>query len=503
MYFHPSVVTREEQVRVEAMSAVGLLGALLYFTTACCADPGRGVHRKPPRGPCSYTFVLPEADHCQPSGGPAAAPPMQRDSPPLGGDESRERLQELESVLENATQWLLKLESSVQQRTPSDWLNKDRKSDPGHSVTILEIGANLLQQTAEQARKVTDVESQVLNQTSRIKAQLLETSLSTNKLEEKLLSQMKEVHKLHTWNSALETRVRDLEQKHRAEMEGMQKDRKELQHFVVQQNSTVDSLEQTLQAVSSHAVQLQRQHFQLVDKVQGLMQQISQGKAVVTKKDGPSRDCAHLRRAGHELSGVYTIFMANTTDPKKVYCDMETAGGGWTVIQQRHNGSLAFQRSWREYKMGFGNAVGEHWLGNEWVHILTSQASYSLRVELQDWDGNRAYGQYRTFRLGNERQLYRLFLGDYSGTAGPHSSLVLHETNFSTRDSDNDNCLCKCAQMLSGGWWFDACGLSNLNGIYYSAKQHLRKLNGIKWHYFRGPSYSLRSTRMMIRPVDF
>lgn len=53
------------------------------------------------------------------------------------------------------------------------------------------------------------------------------------------------------------------------------------------------------------------------------------------------------------------------------------------------------------------------------------------------------------------------------------------------------------------GWWFDACGPSNLNGMFYSAGQNHGKLNGIKWHYFKGPSYSLRSTTMMIRPLDF
>ena len=57
--------------------------------------------------------------------------------------------------------------------------------------------------------------------------------------------------------------------------------------------------------------------------------------------------------------------------------------------------------------------------------------------------------------------------------------------------------------LIISGWWFDACGPSNLNGMFYSAGQHHGKINGIKWHYFKGPSYSLRSTTMMIRPLDF
>lgn len=56
---------------------------------------------------------------------------------------------------------------------------------------------------------------------------------------------------------------------------------------------------------------------------------------------------------------------------------------------------------------GFGDPAGEHWLGNEVVHQLTSRAAYSLRVELQDWEGNEAYAQYDHFQLGSEGQLYR------------------------------------------------------------------------------------------------
>lgn len=36
---------------------------------------------------------------------------------------------------------------------------------------------------------------------------------------------------------------------------------------------------------------------------------------------------------------------------EKVFCDMKTGGGGWTVLQHRRNGSVDFHRGWRDYKM--------------------------------------------------------------------------------------------------------------------------------------------------------
>lgn len=56
---------------------------------------------------------------------------------------------------------------------------------------------------------------------------------------------------------------------------------------------------------------------------------------------------------------------------------------------------------------GFGDVLGEHWLGNEALHLLTSQGQYSLRVELKDWEGNSAHSHYDRLTLSNERQQYR------------------------------------------------------------------------------------------------
>lgn len=56
---------------------------------------------------------------------------------------------------------------------------------------------------------------------------------------------------------------------------------------------------------------------------------------------------------------------------------------------------------------GFGSVSAEHWLGNEFVYMLTSQRQYSLRVELTDWDGHKAFSQYDRFHIGSEKNKYR------------------------------------------------------------------------------------------------
>lgn len=66
----------------------------------------------------------------------------------------------------------------------------------------------------------------------------------------------------------------------------------------------------------------------------------------------------------------------------QVFCDMETSGGGWTIIQRRKSGLVSFYQDWRQYKQGFGSIRGDFWLGNEHIHRLTRQPT-RLRVELE------------------------------------------------------------------------------------------------------------------------
>ena len=209
--------------------------------------------------------------------------------------------------------------------------------------------------------------------------------------------------------------------------------------------------------------------------------------------DSSSTDCSDLFKSGHTQSGVYSV----NPDGKgsfNVYCDMRTDGGGWTVFQRRQDGSVDFYRGWNDYKSGFGRLTAEFWLGNDKIHRLTSRGS-SLRVELEDWNGVRAYAKYGRFKIGDEQAQYRLEVGSYSGTAG--DSLAYHNNMaFSTKDRDNDKYGGHCAVICTGAWWYDSCHLSNLNGKYLGEKRDSR---GAWWDHFRS-FLSLKFTEMKMKP---
>lgn len=56
---------------------------------------------------------------------------------------------------------------------------------------------------------------------------------------------------------------------------------------------------------------------------------------------------------------------------------------------------------------GFGELSGEHWLGNDIIHKLTSSQEYSLHVQLKDREGNEAFSQYEHFYIDGEENNYR------------------------------------------------------------------------------------------------
>ncbi|XP_041372502.1 techylectin-5B-like [Gigantopelta aegis] len=199
-----------------------------------------------------------------------------------------------------------------------------------------------------------------------------------------------------------------------------------------------------------------------------------------------------------ETSGIYQIVPRDNGAPINVYCEMTLDDGGWLIIQRRTDGSEDFYRTWNEYRDGFGDLNNEFWLGNAIIHRLTSQGVFDLRVDLEDFEGNRVYAQYTNFSLASEQDYFRLTVGAYSGDAG--DSLSGHAGyGFTTKDSDHDIWHVNCAQLFKGAWWYHDCHSSNLNGAYLRGN-HSTFGDGVNWYSFAGYYYSLKYSAMKIRP---
>ncbi|XP_043211916.1 microfibril-associated glycoprotein 4-like [Amphibalanus amphitrite] len=217
----------------------------------------------------------------------------------------------------------------------------------------------------------------------------------------------------------------------------------------------------------------------------------------------PPRDCSGL--PVDSPSGVYLIRPSSDSQqpPVEAYCDMDTAGGNWTVIQRRDDMTPRqdFNLGWTDYKEGFGNLTKEFWWGLEHLFQLTSSnhRRYELRIELQAFDGSQRYATYQGFRISSEEDGYTLSVSDYSGTAGNGLKYSVNE-KFSTRDRDQDGWSdVHCAQGRQGPWWYDSgCGYSNLNGRYRDGGDEDR--TGIWWYTWR-KFESLKKVEMKIRPT--
>ena len=210
------------------------------------------------------------------------------------------------------------------------------------------------------------------------------------------------------------------------------------------------------------------------------------------------RDCEAVHGRGCREDGVYTIDPGCPNNkPFQVFCDMKN--GRWIVFQSRMDGSEDFFRGWAEYVAGFGQLKGEHWLGLEKIHCLTTRRPRTeLRVDLADFEGNYKYAHYSFFSVGNSGTKYRLNIAGYTGTAG--DSLAVHNgMQFSAKDRDNDQGSENCATSWKGAWWYYSCHQSNLNGLYLSGQHNER---GVSWHHFRPGGLSQKFAQMKLRFRD-
>uniref|UniRef100_A0A147BVJ6 Putative ficolin/ixoderin n=1 Tax=Ixodes ricinus TaxID=34613 RepID=A0A147BVJ6_IXORI len=163
--------------------------------------------------------------------------------------------------------------------------------------------------------------------------------------------------------------------------------------------------------------------------------------------------CSQIKM--RERSSALTKYKINPLGtPVDTACDMETDGGGWTVIQRRTKYEAYdnnFEKDERDYERGFTTQGGALWIGYDALSYHNG-AEFSIKKSM-------------------------------------------------TISPDHD----KCSARLSGGWWFRECNEANLNGRKFTYTSKIRAL-GITWHIkdtYESYFYSYHNVEMKIRDDDF
>jgi len=182
------------------------------------------------------------------------------------------------------------------------------------------------------------------------------------------------------------------------------------------------------------------------------------------------RDCHQIKESlnpKQRHSTFYTIYPISKHTPLEVFCDMESFGGGWTIIQRRgFQGDKRenFNRTWDEYRQGFGALNADYWLGLENIVALTQYNNQEVLFEFINIinDGLYTHGKkvlqtlrYGRFKVEDRVNLYRLQLQDKTDSDSSSPEYYLENQNglpFTTQDRDNTGTNTKDCRHNSG-WW--------------------------------------------------
>ncbi|XP_052717719.1 fibrinogen-like protein A [Crassostrea angulata] len=324
---------------------------------------------------------------------------------------------------------------------------------------------------------------------------------------------------LHFIRSELQQFSQGIEQIVTKQLEKVKNIEEKIENIIATQSNESLSIIQTEQRLlRQEIVSLATKSENVLDDIRNaslyVVEQLSSGEAIHMLKNVErisqflskvhyinGSDCADILEKYSNTrwkNGVYNV-TASSDRSKAVYCDMTTDNGGWTVIQRRVNGFVDFYRNWTEYKNGFGFADIEYWIGNDMLHRLTSLKPQELRVDMERFNGERAYAVYSSFSVGDEASKYQLQVTGYSGNAGD-SLDKSNNMKFTTRDQDNDRYgsgNCATDRRRSAGW-FNSCYDANPNGEYTDSEKTDWKY--IVWYKWKNSWISLKSIQLMIRP---
>ncbi|XP_046585491.1 fibrinogen-like protein 1 [Haliotis rubra] len=186
-------------------------------------------------------------------------------------------------------------------------------------------------------------------------------------------------------------------------------------------------------------------------------------------------DCYDGYQSGHYDGEEKAFYVHPTTSPSKfkVFCEMQR--GGILIVMRTATwySSEDFNRTWDEYKAGFGNLeAGENfWLGNERLYFVSNYRNMTLNIQIvygNSWNFRQHY--YSSFKISDEASSYRAsYESAYTHSSANHQlgncMKQQGDMMFTTIDRDNDlNAGGNCAQIHQSGWWYNNCGGCNPTG---------------------------------------
>lgn len=54
----------------------------------------------------------------------------------------------------------------------------------------------------------------------------------------------------------------------------------------------------------------------------------------------------------------------------------------------------------------------------QFLNGITKKIPYTLRIDMEDFEGQKRYAHYKKFSIADENNKYKLTVSDYSGDAG-------------------------------------------------------------------------------------
>ncbi|RFS89245.1 hypothetical protein CH426_25920, partial [Klebsiella aerogenes] len=125
---------------------------------------------------------------------------------------------------------------------------------------------------------------------------------------------------------------------------------------IVRYENTIVEHENIIQQLTDMLILNTNKITQLKQKTNQLASQCQEPcRDTVQILETTGRDCQDIANKGARHSGLYFIKPVKAKQQFLVYCEIDTFGNGWTVLQTRLDGSVDFNNVGGRFNEGFGH----------------------------------------------------------------------------------------------------------------------------------------------------